>query len=163
MKIHMALQKVSGICFAAPFKILSLLLMFIGGCASHGDYVYLYDVYKEYAYRLQERDYGYIMEDALSSSMSNRGLEDPKEFSDYYPVLSDLPDILVKKTAHYELRDGGFGCLTLNGFDRFDRPAVIKMEFKREQERWKLDYVSVDYLDSPAGFIEAAVCPKRRA
>lgn len=145
------------------YKMLLPLVVFAGGCATYSEPVYLYDFYNQYSQRLDVKDYDYIMDEALSSSMKNRGLEDPDQFRDYYPVLSGLPDLLQRKTTHYELMDGAHGCLTLNGFDRFEQPAVIKMEFKKEHNSWKLDYFSVDYIDSPSHFADAAVCPKRRA
>ena len=151
------------ICLSTPFIILPLLVILATGCASHDKRDTLYDTYDLYSHKVQVRDYSYIVEDLLTRSMKNRKIKHYSDFPDYFPVLSDLPSILVKQENHFELRDGNFGCLTLNGFDRFDRPAVIKMEFGREQERWKLDYVSVDYLESPAEFVNAAVCPKRRA
>ncbi len=146
----------------APFKILPLLLVLVAGCASHSGSDTLFDTYSLYAYKVQERDYQYVLDKLLTRSMTSRELTSSSDFPDYFPILSDLPDILVKNEKHFEMRDGNFGCLTLNGFDRFDRPAVIKMEFGKEQERWKLDYVSVDYLDSPAEFKDSAVCPKRQ-
>ncbi|MFE8070099.1 hypothetical protein QQM79_03485 [Marinobacteraceae bacterium S3BR75-40.1] len=163
MKKSAVSKKGAGTWNLTPYKILLPLMVFAGGCASYSEPVYLYDVYNEYSQRLDVKDYDYIMDEALSSSMNNRGLDDPDQFRDYYPVLSELPGLLKEKTTHYELSDGYRGCLTLNGFDRLERPAVIKMEFKREQSSWKLDYVSVDYVDSPVKFVETAVCPKRRA
>jgi len=163
MKIVKWSQKDYGICFTAPFKIIPLLLLLVAGCASHNRNDTLFDAYSLYADKVQERDYQYVLEELLTRSMKSRDLKSSSDFPDYFPILSDLPDILVKNEKHFEMRDGNFGCLTLNGFDRFDRPAVIKMEFGKEQERWKLDYVAVDYLDSPAEFKNSAVCPKRRS
>lgn len=163
MKIVKWSQKGCGIFLTAPFKILPLLLVLAAGCASHSRNHTLFDAYSLYAYKVRERDYQYVVDRLLTRSMTSRELTSSSDFSDYYPILSDLPDILVRNEKHFEMRDGNFGCLTLNGFDRFDRPAVIKMEFGKEQERWKLDYVSVDYLDSPAGFKHSAVCPKRQS
>lgn len=163
MKKTMRFQKDCRIFLTASFKTLSLLLLFVSGCASHGKPVTLHDTYADYTYRAEARDYTYILNNLITRSMGNRGITKSSDFPDYFPILSDLPDILVRKENHFELRDGNFGCLTLNGFDRFDRPAVIKMEFGREQGRWKLGYVSVDYLNSPSKFTGAAVCPKRRA
>lgn len=155
-------ETIEKICCAIPFKILPLLVILVSGCASHDKRDTLYDTYGLYSHKVQSRDYQYVVEDLLTRSMRRREIKHYSDFPDYFPILSDLPDILIRQENHFELRDGNFGCLTLNGFDRFDRPAVIKMEFGREQERWKLDYVSVDYLESPAEFIKAAVCPKRR-
>ncbi|PCM43918.1 hypothetical protein [Marinobacter sp. ANT_B65] len=163
MKITVLCQKEFRFLLAAPFKISLLLLLFLSGCASHSKPVTLYDTYIEYTYRIEARDYAYILNNLITQSMGTRGIERFSEFPDYFPILADLPGILVKKKEHFELRDGNFGCLTLNGFDRFDRPAVIKMEFGREQGSWKLGYVSVDYLNLPSEFTGAAVCPKRRA
>lgn len=162
MKNQVRKKRVTGIFLAAPVKILLSFLILISGCASSGKTTTLNEVYLEYTYRLEDRDYGYILDNLLTSSISNRGLRKISEFPDYYPLLSYFPDILAIKKEHYEFRDRNFGCLTLNGFDRFDRPAVIKMEFEREQGGWKLDYVSVDYLDTSAEFSNAAVCPERR-
>ena len=163
MKKRAQSQKVAGNFLAVPVKMLILFSTLISGCASSVKTETLYDTYLEYIYRLEDRDYGYILDSLLTSSISSRGLRYFSEFPDYYPILTQFPDILVSKKKHYEFRDRNFGCLTLNGFDRFDRPAVIKMEFEKEQGRWKLDYVSVDYLDTPAEFSNAAVCPKRQA
>lgn len=163
MKITGWLQKEFRLLLVTPFKILLLLLLFLNGCASHGKPVTLHDTYTEYTYRVGARDYAYILDNLITQSMGDRGIKKSSDFPDYFPILSDLPSILVKKKEHFELRDGNFGCLTLNGFDRFDRPAVIKMEFGREQGSWKLAYVSVDYLNLPSEFTGAAVCPKRRA
>jgi len=163
MKIVKWSQKGYGICFTASFKIIPLLLLLVAGCASHNRNDTLFDTYSLYADKVQERDYQYVLEELLTRSMRSRDLKSSSDFPDYFPILSDLPNILVNYEKHFEMRDGNFGCLTLNGFDRFDRPAVIKMEFGKEQERWKLDYVAVDYLDSPADFKNSVVCPKRRS
>jgi len=142
--------------------VLVLGIILLNSCAAISENVALYPIYKSFISSLAEKKHEKSF-DMLSSRNQNNLLKSSsvKQFSNHYPVLSSLNTVFLKENEHFENISSKNGCLTINGFDSSKEPTSINLDFIKENNKWKLDYIQIMYHGSNKEFPIIATCPIR--
>lgn len=140
-------------------------LISLASCVQHiniKDSNVLYDQYMKFTSLLSKRDYMPAID-----MLSQRNLNDlsshsnKKHFSQYFPVISTINNVLAIEQGSFSKLDNAKGCLTVFGLDSSNEPTSINIEYINEAGAWKLDYAQVMYHGSKTELPQDAKCPAR--
>jgi hypothetical protein len=137
------------------------IVLTVCSCASTENKITnIYELYKTYIIDLKNDQYNPAIE--LLSFRNQNDLKENsklKSFTDYFPVLASLDEVIVNEINYFKKNELSKSCLTINGYDSSKEPTTIHIEFVNEKGEWKLDYVQVMYLGSKKEFPKKAACP----
>lgn len=136
--------------------------IFLFTCAQTYKNENIYTLYNKYLITLNNKDYNSSID--MLSSRNKRDLvkhSSRKNFFEYFPVISTIDNVIVKEENHLNISYANIKCLTINGYDSFNEPTSLNVEYINENGLWLLDYVQVMFLESKSGFSKQAICPTR--
>lgn len=122
----------------------------------------LYERFKKYSDLVIEEEYEAIVENSISGKNRSDFRDNSESFREQFPVLAALPGTLSKSMSHHERIIGNNkGCLTINGLDEGGEPTSLHIEYVKEEDRWRLSYAEIAYLESEKEFGSTGKCPVR--
>lgn len=118
----------------------------------------LYKVYKSYTDSVSVNNVKKNASKYLTPSMLRAmNLENPLVTGEFV-VFKRYFD---REINHVENIKGDVGCLSVNGFNKYEEPITLNIEY-RYMDGWRIDYVHVDLKESASDFQRKITCPLDR-
>lgn len=139
--------------------LLTLLaaVLFMAGCASTNDSPpVLFQAYSQYKTATNDENIKELADQYFTRSLLG---ENHRTNPDATRQLL-FKNYMVSEDSHFERSDSQEGCLTINGYDKDKEPVIIRLRYVSDLERWLIDEIHIDLVESRDDFSKEAGCPK---
>ena len=147
------------------YSLTLIFLLLVCSCVTKSNYPskspsQVFDVYVEAV----KRNNNQLALSQLSKTVYQGIVEDttPETIDKEFQSVAYFHRLLVKKVSEFEkFQSDNQACLNINGYNAKQEPMLFNIEFVKEMDQWKLDYIDVEYLFEASDFLTKPSCPIR--
>ncbi len=139
------------------FRVALLVSLFVtSGCAvKPSANTELYEMYVQLSNSVNSNNIATDKEKFFSTTYLSEVIDDDEKSL----FLLKIPSYIKTVDSHFQKFNYEQGCLTVNGFEENSEPVSIFVEYKKEFNRWRVNYMYLNMIENKREFVNKAVCP----